>query len=728
MKTGATRTVQGRETEPSRPVARKPHHPTPQEHGEGVPSADRAFFEERFGFDFSQVRIHHGPRAAEAADSVHARAFTVGRDIVFGDGQYTPGSPGGRRLLAHELAHVVQQSRSAPASPHRVSQAGDPAEAEADRSAEAVMSGGRAGSLSPAVPGLQRKPLYETGQLVEAAIPLNLLTDLFGAKGAKRLPPLQPGTLLKLGAPHPTKSSTTFFATVMKGPDEPTSMVGVVQTEAKPAWIRPHEAKGFIGPPLPPAPPAATLEPMGPAGPAGPISIPAKPAAAAASHAPSEEASAAPSGTPLPEVALTLAESYEILHQGLARRIDAISDAAGKLHRLITHPRKEGMKETTLPMLRSLLENGRLRAREAETAPDEATKSEKLRQAGLRYQAALVVTQIVEMRVNVLLVADAADEMGQDSDQIESEITSYEDDMLALTEAALSFEEAKLVAAMPGGLEKLQRWVGRLDEWILALGKGAKLSKKVIQIADLVMIAISIYQVAKIPVVSAGGGSAGPPTIAFGTSGGVAAAARFDAVSMAAALESIRKLIAIGALDASVIAGLSRLGGGSDTALPELQRPEAMQMSGGGGGPFNIPGKSGLKGHESLSNETRGAGDSGGHTIRKHVGKDAQELAERLATEDKKGAYASSYSDEDTAERLINKGLKARATEIREWLKTAAKGDENHWDIKFDGEKTGIVVRRGVAGTVDGKGIRIWLVCNPNRSGGFFILTSHPIP
>jgi len=59
--------------------------------------------------DFGPVRIHTGAAASEAAHAVHARAFTVGRDIVFGSGEYQPHSPRGRRLLAHELTHVVQQ-------------------------------------------------------------------------------------------------------------------------------------------------------------------------------------------------------------------------------------------------------------------------------------------------------------------------------------------------------------------------------------------------------------------------------------------------------------------------------------------------------------------------------------------------------------------------------------------------------------------------------------------
>lgn len=77
--------------------------------GEPLPPAEREFFEPRFGYDFSQVRIHDGPEAAESARALNAHAYTVGRDVVFGAGEYAPGSDSGRRLIAHELTHVVQQ-------------------------------------------------------------------------------------------------------------------------------------------------------------------------------------------------------------------------------------------------------------------------------------------------------------------------------------------------------------------------------------------------------------------------------------------------------------------------------------------------------------------------------------------------------------------------------------------------------------------------------------------
>jgi Domain of unknown function (DUF4157) len=65
--------------------------------------------ESRFSYDFSNVRIHTDEAAAKSAYSVNALAYTLGNDIVFGEGQYQPNALVGRRLLAHELTHVVQQ-------------------------------------------------------------------------------------------------------------------------------------------------------------------------------------------------------------------------------------------------------------------------------------------------------------------------------------------------------------------------------------------------------------------------------------------------------------------------------------------------------------------------------------------------------------------------------------------------------------------------------------------
>ena len=78
--------------------------------GQALDSSTRAFMEPRFGHDFGNVRVHFDARAAASARSVNALAYTVGHDIVFSDGAFAPDNPQGRSLLAHELAHVVQQS------------------------------------------------------------------------------------------------------------------------------------------------------------------------------------------------------------------------------------------------------------------------------------------------------------------------------------------------------------------------------------------------------------------------------------------------------------------------------------------------------------------------------------------------------------------------------------------------------------------------------------------
>lgn len=80
--------------------------------GQPFDPATRAYMEPRFGSNFSHVRIHADSRADDTARAVKARAFTVGHEMVFGAGQYAPGTDAGQRLLAHELTHVLQQGNS----------------------------------------------------------------------------------------------------------------------------------------------------------------------------------------------------------------------------------------------------------------------------------------------------------------------------------------------------------------------------------------------------------------------------------------------------------------------------------------------------------------------------------------------------------------------------------------------------------------------------------------
>lgn len=104
--------------------------------GRPLDSATRVFMESRFGQNFSRVRVHTDTRAAESARLVNASAYTVGQDVVFGAGQYAPGTDTGQRLIAHELTHVVQQRHNSQIPTKlRVGPADDSFEAEAERTA-----------------------------------------------------------------------------------------------------------------------------------------------------------------------------------------------------------------------------------------------------------------------------------------------------------------------------------------------------------------------------------------------------------------------------------------------------------------------------------------------------------------------------------------------------------------------------------------------------------------
>ena len=102
--------------------------------GQSMPASSRQFFEPRFGHSFSDVRVHTDAAAVQSAQSINALAYTAGNHIVFNQGQYSPETTSGQKLMAHELTHVVQQGggkpdsvQRAPANPppvtHEVSQA-----------------------------------------------------------------------------------------------------------------------------------------------------------------------------------------------------------------------------------------------------------------------------------------------------------------------------------------------------------------------------------------------------------------------------------------------------------------------------------------------------------------------------------------------------------------------------------------------------------------------------
>jgi hypothetical protein len=116
--------------------------------GQPLDAGTREFMEPRFGHDFSRVRVHTNAKAGESARAVNAQAYTVGRNIVFGTEEYTPRTSKGRQLIAHELAHVVQQNGVvAEPTAVQISPEDDSAESEAEAAAGRVEAANCGSSL-----------------------------------------------------------------------------------------------------------------------------------------------------------------------------------------------------------------------------------------------------------------------------------------------------------------------------------------------------------------------------------------------------------------------------------------------------------------------------------------------------------------------------------------------------------------------------------------------------
>lgn len=134
--------------------------------GQPLDAATRGFFEPRFAHDFSKVRIHADAQAAESAQSVNALAYAVGNNLVFNTGRFSPSTDAGRRLMAHELAHVVQQRGRGPAHGEvlRIGEPGDPFERNADQLASGIESS--PAGLSP----VARRALPDTLRTLRRAV------------------------------------------------------------------------------------------------------------------------------------------------------------------------------------------------------------------------------------------------------------------------------------------------------------------------------------------------------------------------------------------------------------------------------------------------------------------------------------------------------------------------------------------------------------------------------
>lgn len=216
--------------------------------GAALPASLRARMETGFGTSFSDVRIHTGGAAAMATGRARAEALTSGSDIAFAPGRYRPGSAAGDRLIAHELAHVVQQRRSggggAVQAKSLVSNPGDAAETAADAAAATVLAGGRAqvGAAGQSLRGrIMRRAL--AGAAPFAASPaLSQAPARPGAVAPGAGPVLTPMMTSQVSAAGGRVSGLTrpggrpgATAPASKAPDDSQTARGENAAEAKPA-------------------------------------------------------------------------------------------------------------------------------------------------------------------------------------------------------------------------------------------------------------------------------------------------------------------------------------------------------------------------------------------------------------------------------------------------------------------------------------------------------------
>ena len=192
---------------PAREISEAPPivHDVLRSSGEPLKPDTQDFFQSRFGHDFSRVRIHDGSHAAAAAESVHATAFTVGRDIVFGAGRFAPDSPDGRRLIAHELSHVLQQGFGANSgsAPLPVIPSSHALEHQAEQTARQALSSGLHETPQPSAPGIARQVGVPDAGVPGAGSAPDAGTPPVDAGTATQAPPTQGGTTSPSPPPTP---------------------------------------------------------------------------------------------------------------------------------------------------------------------------------------------------------------------------------------------------------------------------------------------------------------------------------------------------------------------------------------------------------------------------------------------------------------------------------------------------------------------------------------------
>jgi Domain of unknown function (DUF4157) len=183
--------------------------------GQPLDAPTRAFMEPRFGHNFSQVRVHADSKAIESAHAVNALAYTVGNHVVFGGGKYQPQSGEGRELLAHELAHTVQQEQVgiSPGAKLEIGKVADTYERQSDSAAAGIIHGSNSPVLGAApleLGGIQGLRLQRKPPRPATAIELpDPRSDIFSVAEARLV------EIIHTGGPIPTDQTRVIGAAII---------------------------------------------------------------------------------------------------------------------------------------------------------------------------------------------------------------------------------------------------------------------------------------------------------------------------------------------------------------------------------------------------------------------------------------------------------------------------------------------------------------------------------
>lgn len=249
-------------------------------------------------------------------------------------------------------------------------------------------------------------------------------------------------------------------------------------------------------------------------------------------------------------------EAFAEMDRLLEERIRVIGTNAAQLHRSLTVQYRAEVLDHLVPELKRRASEARSRAAEAMSS-DASRRAARLSAAGVHYECATVASQVLLLELAMVHMAEWADEKGQSSWQIAGTLRAFDADMKSLMEAARALDRPRLVAALESSAPKFNQWHAYLDRWSKAIGVGETWSRWGYLVGDVMMLAISAHELAAL---AAEGANLGPPPLVAVGAGGAAAASRVSAEVFANALEAIEKLIASGALDSAVVAGIGALG------------------------------------------------------------------------------------------------------------------------------------------------------------------------